>query len=78
MKKLLLSVALTTLATQVAAQEVVFGAGYANYKGALAIDDAAFSLEYRHTPFFEGNRIDFSFGAALSGDTKGNLHAGVG
>jgi len=72
------ALALVMAAGQAPAQEVVLGAGYANYNGRTAIDDWAFALEYHHRPFFERNRFALAFGAALSADMRGDAHAGVG
>ena len=78
MKKFLLPAALAITASQSLAQEIIVGAGYTRHNGVLAIDDAAFSLEYKHRPFYDGQRLDFAFGAALSGDMEGDIHAGLG
>ncbi|MFC3614350.1 acyloxyacyl hydrolase [Lutimaribacter marinistellae] len=78
MKKLILPLALTVLSVQASAQEIVVGAGYTRHNGNFAIDDAAFTLEYHHSPFYDRPRLDLAFGAALSGNMDGDLHAGIG
>ncbi|MEM6658194.1 MAG: acyloxyacyl hydrolase [Pseudomonadota bacterium] len=78
MKSLCLSAALVVAATAVQAQSVIFGAGYADYSEDTADDLAIFSVEYQHAPFYEATRLSATWGAALTVDTDGDTHVGVG
>ena len=78
MKKTIAVLALMLGAQAAQAQSIVFGAGFADFSHSAASDEAAFSLEYQHRPFHQGTRFSTAWGTALTVDTAGNIHAGVG
>lgn len=78
MKSLFVSVALFLAATSAHAQSVIFGAGYADFSNGNGDDVAVFSLEYQHSPFYEANRFNATWGTALTVDTDGDTHIGAG
>lgn len=69
-----------TLATTGAAQaqSVILGAGFADFSSGAGDDQAVLSLEYQHRPFYEATRFSASWGAALTVDTDGDTHLGIG
>ncbi|WP_171235348.1 acyloxyacyl hydrolase [Ruegeria sp. HKCCA6837] len=79
MKQLLLATALTVSAYATAqAQQVIFGAGYANFSDNASEDQALFSLEYHHKPFHQATRFSVGWGTALSLHENGDFHIGLG
>jgi len=78
MKSLALSLALLLGCTAAQAQSIVFGAGYADFSDDEAEDQAIFSLEYQHRPFYEAERVSATWGGALTVDEAGDVHVGVG
>ncbi|KUJ78661.1 acyloxyacyl hydrolase [Ruegeria profundi] len=78
MKKTIAALALMLVAQTAQAQSIVVGAGYADFSHSAASDEAVFSLEYQHRPFHESTRFSAAWGAALTVDTAGDVHAGVG
>jgi len=79
MQKLLLSTALTiALHGPVYGQEIVLGAGYSDYSFAGAENGTVLSLEYLHSPFYEGERISARFSGVLEAVTTGDGFVGAG
>ena len=67
------------LAAQAAqAQSLVLGAGYSDFSDTEADDEAVFALEYQHRPFHEATRFSATWGGALTVDTAGDIHVGIG
>ncbi|WP_420586372.1 acyloxyacyl hydrolase [Ruegeria sp.] len=78
MKHYLTAFALVLAAPTAQAQSVIFGAGYSDFSDSAARDEAIFSLEYQHRPFHEATRFSATWGSALSVDTAGDFHIGIG
>ena len=78
MKHFAVSLALLLAAQTAQAQSLVFGAGYSDFSDSQSNDEAAFSLEYQHRPFHEATRFSATWGSALTVDTAGDVHVGIG
>ncbi|WP_170517753.1 acyloxyacyl hydrolase [Ruegeria atlantica] len=70
--------ALLLAAPAAQAQSLVFGAGFSDFSDSQSDDEAAFSLEYQHRPFHEASRFSATWGSALTVDTAGDIHIGIG
>ncbi|WP_170572973.1 acyloxyacyl hydrolase [Ruegeria atlantica] len=78
MKYFAAALALLCAAQAAQAQSVILGAGYSDFSDSAADDEAVFALEYHHRPFHEATRFSATWGSALSVDTAGNVHVGIG
>nr|WP_170417003.1 acyloxyacyl hydrolase [Ruegeria atlantica] len=78
MRSIVLALGALFAATSVHAQSVVFGAGYADFSDSNSKDQAVFSVEYQHRPFYEATRLSATWGGALTVDEAGDLHVGAG
>ena len=76
---ILLSAALTVGITGSAmAQEIVLGAGYSDYSRQGADDGVALSMEYIHSPFYQGRFFSASLAGALEVVETGDAFVGGG
>ncbi len=78
MKSFVAALVLIMAAPAAYAQTIIFGAGYSDFSDSDADDEAAFSLEYQHRPFYEATRVSATWGSALTVDTAGDVHIGIG
>lgn len=78
MRSFVLALGVLFATTSAHAQSVVFGAGYADFSESDAKDQAAFSVEYHHRPFYEATRLSATWGGALTVDEAGDVHVGAG
>ena len=78
MKSCVLALGILLSATAAHAQSVVFGAGYADFSDSSSKDQAVFSVEYQHRPFYEATRLSATWGGALTVDQSGDIHVGAG
>ena len=78
MKYIPLCAALLFAPLAVSAQEVVLGAGFADFSSDGADDSVLFSVDYNFRPFYSSGRFDLGWGTALELDTAGDAFAGIG
>ncbi len=78
MKSFVAALVLVMAAPAAYAQTIIFGAGYSDFSDSDADDEAAFSLEYQHRPVYEATRVSATWGSALTVDTAGDVHIGIG
>lgn len=78
MRTVLTILAIIAAATSLDAQQIVLGAGYADFSHDRSDDQPALSLEYHLQPFYEATRLHAGFAGALSAHTNGDVHLGIG
>ena len=66
-----------TFPASASAQEIVLGFGYTDFPDD-GVDNGIFSLEYRHTPFYERNVFSASFAGNVSTTTDRDIFLGAG
>ncbi len=78
MKHLALCAALSVAPLAAPAQEVVLGAGFADFSADEAQDTAVISLDYHHAPFYSNGRFDLGPGGAIEIDGEADAFVGIG
>lgn len=78
MKSLITLGAALLLSTQLYAQELILGLGYADYSDGSAIDAGTLELEYISAPFRRYGNLSVSYGAMASFDSEDNTFLGAG
>jgi len=78
MKHLITLGAALLCATQLSAQQLIWGVGYLDYSEGSARDANVLELEYITTPFRTFGRFSASFGAAASLDAENDFFLGAG
>ena len=78
MKHFAVPLALLLAAPAAQAQSIVFGAGFSDFSESQSEDEAVFAVEYHHRPFHEATRFSATWGSALTVDTAGDVHIGIG
>lgn len=78
MRNILLAIGLAAWASAAPAQQVVLGAGYADFANDVSLDRAVLAIEYHHDPFLTRDRFTLGLGAALSVHATGDFFAGIG
>ena len=69
---------LVSVSSPLLAQELILGAGFADFSSGISEDGGMISAEYHHTPFYENDRLSVQLGGALSAHFTGDFHIGVG
>lgn len=72
------SAMLAASAFSASAQEVVLGAGYSDFHREASEDGAVFSVDYLHTPFYEGQRVSARWAGGFDVQETGDVYAGIG
>ncbi|MEP2715478.1 acyloxyacyl hydrolase [Pseudophaeobacter sp.] len=75
---LLAAAVIAGLANVASGQEIVLGAGFADYAHQDAVDSAVFSVEYNHSPFYERRYFAARFAGALELSETGDFFLGGG
>ncbi|MCE8006347.1 acyloxyacyl hydrolase [Aestuariivita sp.] len=65
------------LATPAASQEMMLGVGHADY-ARQGTDTGILSATYRHTPFYQGDKLALSFGAHVSVTGESDVYVAAG
>lgn len=73
-----LAAGLITVATASAAQELILGLGYSDYKPAGAEDSALVSVEYHAAPFRQNGNFSMGIGGVASAQGSGDVFIGAG
>lgn len=66
------------IVTAARAQSVVLGLGYADFSDDQGKDTGQVSIEYHHTPFFQGERMSVAVAAAASATGENDYFIGAG
>ena len=66
------------IVTAAQAQSVVLGLGYADFSDDQGEDTGQVSIEYHHTPFFQGERMSVAVAAAASATGENDYFIGAG
>lgn len=78
-KTLAIAVFLAVVCSPMAhAQSITFGIGHTKFVSGDASNHPIFSLEYQHAPFKSIGNWNFGAGGALSVDSNGDGHVGIG
>jgi len=78
MRAALLATALLGTTAPAMAQNLVLGAGYADFSHVLSEDGGVASVEYQHDPFYRNGQFEFGWGGSATVHGTGDVFLGAG